>query len=245
MVIRKKRRNTPGNNGKQLKPRQGEKARQVKEAQEIEMETKGVRQTKLAFAATGIPEKTQEPMSTSNNEEVLPTQKKKLSFAAAIGTPQKANDGSDNARSTAITPELKTGPTNNAQSKSPAKQDLQQQENTEINTKQDKATTKSDDSNNKKLTTKPPAIKLKRPTQSNKNTETTTTTKETGTYNTLEKYHAIRYNGLIETPPSNKPFEDIVTLLKEYFKIIQEVLGKDILYILRHGTVNRKNCFLR
>ena len=31
------------------------------------------------------------------------------------------------------------------------------------------------------------------------------------------KYQAIRYNGIIETPPSEKPFQDCIPLLKEYF----------------------------
>jgi hypothetical protein len=56
MVGRKKRSSTPGNNGKQSKPRRGEKTKQMKAAQAKEMETKGIRQTKIAFAMTGTPE---------------------------------------------------------------------------------------------------------------------------------------------------------------------------------------------
>jgi hypothetical protein len=33
---------------------------------------------------------------------------------------------------------------------------------------------------------------------------------------------------LSKTPPSDKPFEDFVTLLKEYFKLVQDLLKKDI-----------------
>jgi hypothetical protein len=43
-----------------------------------------------------------------------------------------------------------------------------------------------------------------------------------------QSYQEIRYNGQIETPPSETPFEDFVTLLKAYFKIIQDVLGKEV-----------------
>jgi hypothetical protein len=50
------------------------------------MESKGVRQTKLAFAATAMAEKSHDTTMTNGNEETAPT-KKKLSFAAAIGTP--------------------------------------------------------------------------------------------------------------------------------------------------------------
>jgi hypothetical protein len=39
---------------------------------------------------------------------------------------------------------------------------------------------------------------------------------------------SIRYNGIIETPPSDKPFDKLLTLLAAYFQIIQDVLGKDI-----------------
>jgi hypothetical protein len=41
-------------------------------------------------------------------------------------------------------------------------------------------------------------------------------------------YHSIRYNGMIEIPPSNKPFEEFIKLLKAYFQIIQDILGKDV-----------------
>ena len=44
----------------------------------------------------------------------------------------------------------------------------------------------------------------------------------------LKTYHTIRYNGIIENPPSKKPFQDFLPLFKEYFKIIQEVLGKNV-----------------
>jgi hypothetical protein len=38
---------------------------------------------------------------------------------------------------------------------------------------------------------------------------------------------SIRYNGTIETPPSDKPFDEFLTILTAYFQIIQDVLGKD------------------
>jgi hypothetical protein len=39
---------------------------------------------------------------------------------------------------------------------------------------------------------------------------------------------SIRYNGFIETPPSDKPFDEFLLILAAYFKIIQDVLGKDV-----------------
>jgi hypothetical protein len=39
---------------------------------------------------------------------------------------------------------------------------------------------------------------------------------------------SIWYGGIIETPPSDKPFDEFLTLLAAYFQIIQDVLGKDV-----------------
>ena len=39
---------------------------------------------------------------------------------------------------------------------------------------------------------------------------------------------SVQYNGFIETPPSDKPFDKFLTILTAYFQIIQDVLGKDI-----------------
>jgi hypothetical protein len=41
-------------------------------------------------------------------------------------------------------------------------------------------------------------------------------------------YKSIRYNGFIELPPSEQPFQDFLLAIKEYLKIIQDVLGKDV-----------------
>jgi hypothetical protein len=90
-----KRRNNPGNNGKHSSPRRGEKSKQTKVTQAKESETKGAKQTKLAFAATGTPENTK---NTSENE-----QWPKLSFASAVtGTPPNAKA----LQTKAITPEV-------------------------------------------------------------------------------------------------------------------------------------------
>jgi hypothetical protein len=39
---------------------------------------------------------------------------------------------------------------------------------------------------------------------------------------------SIGYGGIIKTPPSDKPFDEFLTLLAAYFQIIQDVLGKDV-----------------
>jgi hypothetical protein len=38
----------------------------------------------------------------------------------------------------------------------------------------------------------------------------------------------VRYRGIIDTPPSEKPFEDFVELLKLYLKTVQRILGKSV-----------------
>jgi hypothetical protein len=41
-------------------------------------------------------------------------------------------------------------------------------------------------------------------------------------------YKEIRYRGIIDAPPSSKPFKDFVDLLKKYIKTVQTTLGKSI-----------------
>jgi hypothetical protein len=45
---------------------------------------------------------------------------------------------------------------------------------------------------------------------------------------TPENCGSIRYNGFIETPPSEKPFDEFLKIFAAYFKVIQDVLGKDV-----------------
>jgi hypothetical protein len=100
MAGRKKRGSTPGNNSKQSKPRRGEQNRQVKGSKAKETEAKGIRQLKLGFATTGTPENAK--MSTPPIiATARTTQKKKLSFAEAAGTPQKEK-GNKPSTSTSI-----------------------------------------------------------------------------------------------------------------------------------------------
>ncbi len=183
-----KRRNNPGNNGKHLSPRRGEKSKQTKVTQAKESETKGAKQTKLAFAATGTPENTK---NTSENE-----QWPKLSFASAVtGTPPNAKV----LQTKAITPEVNrlTHPTPPTTPDIPQKDPPQSKHK---NNEQEKHDSNDDDDNKKPAATK--RIKIvthEAPIAITKNLK--------ATYNTPEKYRAIRYNGQIETPPSDKPFE--------------------------------------
>jgi hypothetical protein len=109
MAGRKKQGSTPGNNGKQSKPRRGEKAKQVKAAQAKETETKGIRQgirqTKIAFATTGTLENAKDPPANDHTAKQT-EQSMKLTFAEVTRTPQKVNEAQDTTHSTAITPAI-------------------------------------------------------------------------------------------------------------------------------------------
>jgi hypothetical protein len=74
------------------------------------------------------------------------------------------------------------------------------------------------------------------------NTRTTKSTEPeaSSTKENERPQHAIRYNGLIETPPSEKPFDDFVIILKAYFQVIQDVLGKEV-YIAAWDTEQGKS----
>ena len=45
---------------------------------------------------------------------------------------------------------------------------------------------------------------------------------------TRTTYQEIRYRGIIEAPPSEKPLQDCVLLLKKYLQTVQSILGKHI-----------------
>jgi hypothetical protein len=145
MVGKKKRNGTPDKNGKQVKPRKEEQAKPGKEAQAKGTDNKGARQTKLAFAATGQPEKPND-MTPPNVNKAIQAVKTKLSLAEVTGTPQKARENDITDRSTAITPEQQKVPTETTTKKTPTKQDKtttannkndQNNESTTTPTKQD------------------------------------------------------------------------------------------------------------
>jgi hypothetical protein len=251
-MTRKSKRNSPsGNNGKASSPRRGEKTKQTKVAQGKETEPKSARQTKLAFAATNTPENTKETTKIAiNDKETWTTVKKnKISFApVATGTPTNPKTPTPETittetetgtplnpknlrtafKSTAITPEVNNVAkrlTHPSPPSTPERHTTETQKTEENNKKNKDSPGSTDDEKSKKpaatkATKKPPNKQDKpiKPPSSNDN----------GSYNSPTKYRAIRYNGLIETPPSEKPFDEFLQLLAAYFKIIQDVLGKDI-----------------
>jgi hypothetical protein len=74
-----------------------------------------------------------------------PTVQKKLSFAEAAGTPQKPSETIDTTKSTAITPEPKTGPTVTLNTKSPTMAEIPRKENNIANNEQNKEQIESDE----------------------------------------------------------------------------------------------------
>jgi hypothetical protein len=215
-----KRRKQSGTTGKHSSPRRGEKTKQTKVTQAKEMETKGARQTKLAFAATGTPENT----STTTNAQTQPTvQQAKLSFASAvIGTPTNTKV----LKTPAITPEVAAKPNRLLHPTPPT---TPERNKTDPPTEQEKNTqdkTPSTDDDNKKPAAKKRIKTVTHEVPTKPSTKPPPVPKATD--NTAPKYRAIRYNGGIETPPSDKPFETFLALLKVYFQIIQDVLGKEV-----------------
>jgi hypothetical protein len=246
-MARKTKRPSPtGANGNQPSPRRGEKTKQTKIATPKETEPKGARQTKLAFSfsTTGTADTnsqtTDKPLS---HQTRTPGPKPKLSFASdtigtptnpkpSVGTPTnlkatstnfKKNPGTPTnfiANENAITPEARAGVNRLIPPSPPTTPERTKHENTSQVPSQHKENTATDTA----------ATKHTKHTKSHKRTKTTPDN-ETETAVTSEKpavYRNIRYNGMIITPPSEKPFEDFLIILKKYFQIIQDVLGKDI-----------------
>jgi hypothetical protein len=207
MVGKKKRNGTPNKNGKQVKPRQEEQAKPGKEAQAKGTDNKGARQTKLAFAATGQPEKPNDTTPPKASKAIQAV-KKKLSFAEVTGTPQKARENDTTDRSTAITPEHQKGPTVTTTTKTPTKQDKtttvnnnndQNNESNTTPTKQDttpKGNAKNEqnneltDSDDDKHNTTTTTTNNKKKSTSDDTTEAIKEAKQPdqGTYNTPTKY---------------------------------------------------------
>jgi hypothetical protein len=212
MTSKKKRSNPSSNNEQALSPRRGEKSKQTKIAETKDTEAKGAKQTKLAFGTTPTPEN---PKNAAKGTRKV---QHKLSFASAVtGTPTNTNS-SPPPNTTAITPEGAAGAnrlTPTSLPNSPERQDTTT-----------KTAPHNDDHEQNDAANKKPAAKKSKPKQ--RSLTTTPSTAEPDLTRTSTQYRIIRYSGQIDTPPSEKPFDSFFLLLKEYFKIIQDILGKTV-----------------
>jgi hypothetical protein len=73
-----------------------------------------------------------------------------------------------------------------------------------------------------------PAAKPSKTIRKSTTTTTTTTTPTTKKKSRPTEYKEIRYRGIIDAPPSEKPLQDFVVLLKTYLLTVQNILGKHI-----------------
>lgn len=232
MVRRSKRRNPSGASGNQPSPRRGEKTKQSKVSQAKETDPKGAKQTKLSFSAIEPARKAVPgtPNGTAMVTAITPeptAAAKRLVHPSPPTTPDRhppSNAPTTTTNNNNANEVDKTTTTNEADKKPAAittKKKPPQSPKSIISTTNSKKTPKT----NKKVT------HSDEPTT--KSTKTSKTKdKPTKIPTALQKpsatYRDIRFNGMIETPPSENPYQDFLTLLKAYYAIIQDTLGKDI-----------------
>ena len=189
------------------------------------MEVTGPQQTKIKFAPTTTvvepTPSTPTATSTARTTAITPDPGKQLAstqgreVAIIPANPQQANQAATYAEKAKTTKNTEITETTE-QTKQDANTAQQQEECT--------IPTTTDESNRRQPATTTDEIHRKQPAKPN-NKENSTETTKTGK-NT--EYQAIRYRGIIDAPPSDKPFPAFVALLKTYVKTVQETLGKNI-----------------
>jgi hypothetical protein len=248
-----KRNNPTGTNGNNSSPRRGEKTKQTKVTPAKESETKGSRQTKLSFPTTGNNISPPTPIGRMTALKVIPADhagtnrirhpspptNPESPQTTRKHTPNTTDDTTTEATTTKTPPpQSNNSVTSNDDNKKPAARTSNTTSNDVF--KELAATTETDQFT---LVKKPPRPRKKKVTTELTPPKLTKTDKlETPTPPNPEKPNApqepstlssqncgsIRYNGIIETPPSDKPLDEFLTLLAAYFQIIQDVLGKDV-----------------
>ncbi len=220
MTRHPKRRNPNGASGNKPSPRRGEKTKQSKVTPVKETEAKVAVQTKLSFGQT-VTQPTTPTMTATLSTTITPeatTVAKRLVHPSPCTTPERPKATNTTKTTTPQNPTETNEESDDA--KPPAKPTTQ---------KKPPPTTTT-------LTDTQKTTKNKQKTVTIPNDKTTKSTKSTAKkppvppalQTPASTYRAIRYNGMIETPPSDKPYKDFVIILKAYLQIIQDTLGKDI-----------------
>jgi hypothetical protein len=237
MVSTRKKRGKPNSpNGKKSSPRRGAKSKQTKLTPAKEAETKVSRQTTLAFSTPSTAESSKNTASnTSQPPMVTPEARSanRLAHPTPPPTPERQEITSPSKESLTTYAEKVS-----ANDKKPAAKTTTTTTTTNtpiINTVQPTSNNTEQEKPNKQHTK---TVKKVRHADTNETPQATTKTSQDDTASpppvplALQKpsktYQAIRYNGFVEVPPSEKPFQDFLLAMKEYLKIIQEVLGKDV-----------------
>jgi hypothetical protein len=248
-----KLRNPTGTTGNYSSPRWGEKTKQTKVTPAKEGETKGSRQTKLSFRTAGNNISPPTPSGTMALKVITPGKhagtnpirhpsppsnpESERPQTTCKHTPKNTTeDTTTKATTTKTPPPQNSTVTSNDDDKKPAARTSNTTFNDEF--KEPATTTKTEQFT---LVKKPPRRKKKVTTELTPPKHVKKDTPETPTLSNPEKpptpqepsklsqnCGSIRYNGIIETPPSDKPFDEFLTLLAAYFQIIQDVLGKDV-----------------
>jgi len=195
----KTKRKATNTNGKDASPRGGLKSKQTRVSDTKETSTAGPKQTKLSFAPT----------------TTAPTPPRVQADPTAVISPEVvARAHPNNNTTTKTTSDTESPETTTTKIQAPSK--IITQETTTPDSKQT------------------PPIKTRFQSDSNDEHKTdlddgfTIVAKPVPAAKPPGKYKEIRYRGIIETPPSSKPFKDFVDLLKKYLKTVQTTLGKSI-----------------
>jgi hypothetical protein len=233
MTQTKKRRSNNGASGNKPSPRRGDKTKQTRVTKAKETDAKVVRQTKLSFADPPTPQASAAPSTAiTPDARIVP---KRLAHPTPPPTPDrdnhtKTNTKSDQTKPTENAPSVdnnKKKPPNTASASDNAKgvarmpeSRMALDEDTDSGTQKKKHTTFTVTQDDAK-----PSAKSSKPV-----TAATLAARPAVTLPATPRtqYKEIRYRGIIDAPPSEKPLSDFVALLKKYLKTVQSVLGRHI-----------------
>jgi hypothetical protein len=242
----KKRRSTNGASSNKPSPRRGDKTKQTKVAKAKETDRRVVRQTKLSFAdsptlnsaaalSTAItpdaglkpkrlahptppstPERDNPKTTITKNDPTTPTEIAPSNEQNLTKPPSTAPSLTENAKGVSSMPNAK-----GVASKPDSHMTTEDNEDIDSGNKKKKQTTFTITDDDAK-----PAAKQSKPT---KPTVTAAILAARPAAKVPRKqYQEIRYRGIIDAPPSEKPLSDFVTLLKKYLKTVQSTIGRHI-----------------
>ena len=228
----KPKRKPTNSHGKDASPRGGEKAKQTRVTETAGMSESGQRQTKLSFAPASIA--VNAPPTPTNPVEMT-TITPEASRLPPLPESPKASDTEMPMTRTAEKQQKKKKPpkakttfslpndneTTNKEPNTPKSSNTAPSKVTYAEATQNNESAPEEEPNQTSNDEKKRAAKN---SKKHKNSKKTTGTEEA----TLGEYTAIRYRGIIEAPPSTKPVQDFVLLLKKYIKTVQDILGKKI-----------------
>ena len=256
-MSRKPKRRSPGNgNGKAPSPRRGHKTKQTKVTPGKDADSKVVRQTTLSFSATATQNDSTNPMTpdvsalaaSALSTSITPDghgRASRLSHPTPPPTPDRpittntsrTNNHTKNNKNNASesTPKDDSDDDDDGDKKPAAVQSpnrihtptksIKFAESDQPEPSTPVTTTPIPPTYAEKVTTEPDS-ETKKPKKTNKKPPPASIPLALQTPSTT--YASIRYNGFITTQPSEQPYPDFLKIFTDYFKIIQDVLGKDI-----------------